>query len=118
MDQTTMLRAAAVLFGLTAVGGLVLAIIRFRGVPRPPLVLAMGHGVIAAAGLTLLVYSALMGSVPLPAQIAALVFVLAATGGMAMNLMYHSKGLALPIPFVIVHGLAAAVGFGLLLSSL
>jgi hypothetical protein len=67
-----MMKVAAGLFGLSLLGGLVLAAIRFSGVPRPPLVFAM----------------------------------------------FHSKGLALPIPLMVVHGLMAVVAFGLLFASL
>jgi hypothetical protein len=118
MDQGTMVRIAALLFGLSAAGGLVMAVMRFRGVPRPPTWFAMGHGLVAAAGLTLLVYAVVMGNLSRLTQISALLFGLAAIGGAAMNLMFHAKQLPLPIPWVITHGLVAVCAFGLLLVSL
>ena len=74
---------------------------RFSGVPRP-----------------LLVYAAVMSSVPFMAQVSACLFVLAAIAGMVMNLVFHSKGLALPVPLMVAHGLVAIVAFGLLFASL
>jgi hypothetical protein len=118
MDQETMVRTAALLFGLSAVGGFVMAVMRFRGIPTPPASFAMGHGVVAAAGLTLLVYATVMGSVSRLTQISTILFALAAVGGAGMQLMFHSKQLPLPIPWVIVHGLVAVCAFGLLLVSL
>jgi hypothetical protein len=118
MDQETMVRTAALLFGLSAVGGLIMAVIRFRGVPTPPTWFAMGHGLVAAAGLTLLVYATVMGSVSRLTQIATVLFALAAVGGGAMQLLFHSKQLPLPIPWVITHGLVAVCAFALLLVGL
>jgi hypothetical protein len=54
-----MLQTATILLGLTAVGGLIMAFIRFSGAERPPSWLAMGHGLLAASGLTLLLYAGL-----------------------------------------------------------
>jgi hypothetical protein len=119
MDTATMLNAATWLFVLSAVGGLVLAIIRFGGTPRPPLFMAMGHGMVACAALTLLVYAILMGGAGSSSiSLAALLFVLAALGGAAMNLLYHSKGLPLPIGLMVGHALLAVVAVGLLVRAL
>lgn len=114
MDTATMLTTATYLFAGSAVGGIIIALMRFSGVPRPPLWFAMGHGLIAAAGLTLLIYATLMGEVPGMVQVATLLFLGAALGGAALNLLYHSKGLALPIPLIIGHGLIAVVALGML----
>ena len=113
-----MLQTAAALFCAAALGGLVMAGIRFSGAPRPPSWLAMGHGLLAAAGLTLLIYAALMVGVPRTAQIAAVLFVIAATAGTALNLLYHSKQLPLPKPLLVAHALLAVAGFVLLLVTL
>ena len=98
METFTMLQTSAVLFGAAALGGLLMAGMRFSGTPRPPTWLAMGHGLLAAAGLTLLIYAAATAGVPRTAQIAMVLFVIAAAGGAAMNLLYHWKLLPLPIP--------------------
>jgi len=52
------MQAAAVLLGAGALGGLVMAGIRLKGEARPPTWLAMVHGVLAAAALTLLIHAA------------------------------------------------------------
>jgi len=114
MDSATMLTTATYLFAASALGGISIAIMRFSGIPRPPLWFAMGHGVAASAGLTLVLYATLMGEVPQLVQFAAVLFLGAALGGAALNLLYHAKGLALPIPLIIGHGLLAAVALGML----
>lgn len=112
-----MLKTATVLFAVAAVGGLVMAAMRFNGSPRPPSWLAMGHGFLAAAGLTLLVYAALTVGISVMAQIGLGLFCVAAVGGAAMNLLFHAKQLPLPIPLMIAHALLAIMGFVLLLLS-
>jgi ABC-type amino acid transport system permease subunit len=114
MDTATMLTTATYLFAAAALGGIIIALMRFSGIPRPPLWFAMGHGVSASAGQTLLIYAACMGEVPQMVQLAAVLFLGAALGGAALNLLYHAKGLALPIPLIIGHGLVAAIALGLL----
>ena len=110
--------AAAVVLGLAALGGLMLAGIRLSGTPRPPTWMALGHGVVAAAGLILLIYAAVSPGIPGLAQVALGVFVLAALGGAALFLGFHLRERPLPIPLVVGHGLIAVTGFVLLLVSL
>ena len=109
-----MLTTATYLLAASALGGITIALMRFRGIPRPPLWFAMGHGLTAAAGLTLVLYATLMGAVPQMDQLAAVLFLGAALGGAALNLLYHAKGLALPIPLILGHGLLATVALGML----
>ena len=47
MELLTMLRTSSVLLAITAVGGVVMAAIRFSGKPSPPSWLAMVHGLLA-----------------------------------------------------------------------
>ncbi len=115
MEPYAMMRAAAALFGAAALGGLLMAGMRFKGIPRPPAWFAMGHGLVAAAGLTLLIYAALVVGVPSMAQLALGLLVIAAIGGATMNLLFHWKLLPLPIPLMIIHALLAVAGFALLL---
>jgi len=115
MNSYTSMQVALVLFGLAALGGLVMAGIRFSGKPRPPSWLALLHGLGAGAGLTLLIYAAVTVGVPPQAQLALGLLVVAAAGGLTMNLMFHQKMQPLPKPMVIGHGLLAAAGFVLLL---
>ena len=109
------MEVAAIVLGLAALGGLTLAAIRLSGTPRPPTWMALGHGAVAASGLILLGYAAATNGIPQLAQIALGVLVLAALGGATIFLGFHMRQRALPIPFVIGHGLLALTGFVLLL---
>jgi hypothetical protein len=106
---------ALVLFGIAALGGLVLATQRFRGAPQPALPLALLHGAIAAAGLIALIVAVTgaAGTVNL-AKAALVVFLVAALGGFFLISQHLSKK-PLPIPVVVIHALVAVTGFILLL---
>ena len=117
MDMIMMLKTATALFAAAALGGVIMAVIRFSGQPRPPSWLAMGHGLLAASGLTLLAYAHCTVGVPAYAQYALVLFLIAAIGGAAMNLLFHDKQRSLPIPLMIVHALLAVSAFMLLLLS-
>jgi hypothetical protein len=113
---------SAILFALAALGGLTLAVMHFRsgGRERPPTALAVGHGLVAAAALVLLVIGVLgaaAGSSTLPV-VALAIFVVAALGGAYLFLGKHLRGQALPSAVVVVHGLAAVAGFLVLLAFL
>ena len=58
MEPGSILKTATVLLALGALGGLLMAGMRFAGRPHPPAWLAMLHGVLAAAAITLLLYAA------------------------------------------------------------
>ncbi len=118
MEMMMMLKTATALFAAAAMGGVIMAIIRFSGQPRPPSWLAMGHGLMAAAGLTLLAYAQCTVGVPAFALYALVLFIIAAVGGASMNLLFHAKQLPLPIPLMIVHALLAVSAFALLLLSI
>ena len=105
-----MLRTGIVLLALTAAGGLLAAGIRFAGRPHPPSFIAMLHGLLAAAGLTLVVYVAVVSGLPQPALIGVLLLLVAVLGGLLLNLGYHWKNLPLPIWLVLAHAAIAAVG--------
>jgi hypothetical protein len=110
-----MLRTAACLLVLTALGGLLMAGIRFMGKRNPPPWIAMLHGLLAGAGVTLLAYASLTAAVPATATIALLLFVLAALGGLVLNLKYEWNRALLPAPLLVGHAVVAVVGFVLLL---
>jgi len=112
------MQAAAILLGITALGGLVMAIGRWRGAPRPPDWLAMLHGLLAAAGLTLLVHAALTVGLPSLALLSLGLFVVAALGGVYLNLRYHTKLLPLPKGWILGHAALGVVAYGLLLLAL
>src|SRR5262245_46740663 len=101
---------AAWLLGFAALGGLTLAGIRLSGRPRPPTWMALGHGVVAASGLSLLAYAAVVSGIPTLAQQALGVLVLAALGGSVLFVGFHLRQRPLPIPLVIGHGLVAVIG--------
>ena len=115
MEPALILLTSTSLLAIAAAGGLVMAGIRFMADRPPPAALAMLHGFLAAAAVTLLLYAA--ATVGLPGMaLAALAFLLAAAGGgVILNLNYHWKQLPLPTWLVVVHAGAAVVGFMLLL---
>lgn len=117
MESATMLMTAVVLFTLTALGGLVMAFIRFGGKHNPPAWLAMLHGLLAAAGLTLLTYATFTTDVPATAKLALLLFLVAAGGGAILSLAYKWKQILLPGWLVTVHATAAVLAFVLLLAA-
>lgn len=110
-----MLQTATLLLAITALGGLLMAGIRFASKRNPPAWLAMLHGLLAASGLTLLVYAAFMQQVPALAKVALALFLLAAAGGAVMSLAYKWRQRLLPAWLVLAHALLAATGFVLLL---
>jgi hypothetical protein len=101
---------ALALFALAAIGGVILAVIRFRGAPYPPMGLALVHGAAAAAGLIALFMAVAPGGAPSSATTALVLFLLAALGGFFL-FSYHMRKLALPSWLVVVHALVAVVGF-------
>ena len=114
MDVASMLQVSVLLFLVAALGGVTMAGIRFAGKHNPPAWLAMFHGLLAAAGLTLLAYAAKAEGVPAMAQLALLLFLVAAGGGAVLSLRYKWNNLLLPAWLVIVLALAAVLGFVLL----
>jgi hypothetical protein len=108
---------AAIVLSFAALGGITMAAIRLNGAPRPPILLALGHGAIALVGLAMLAYAAVNPGLPQAAQISLGLFVLAALGGISIFALFHAKNLPLPIPFVLGHGLLALTALGLLWAS-
>ena len=117
MESATMLLTAVALFTLAALGGLLMAGIRFGGKRNPPAWLAMLHGLLAAAGLTLLAYATFTTGVPATANLALLLFLVAAGGGAILSLAYKWKQILLPAWLVVVHATAAVLAFVLLLAA-
>ena len=113
MDALTLMRTATVLLGVTALGGLLMAVMRFAGAERPPSWLAMLHGLLAGSGLTLLLYAGFAVGIARTAWYGIGLLVLAALGGVLLNLAYHDKRLPLPVSIVLVHAVIAAAGFAL-----
>lgn len=118
MEPYVSMQVTAILFGIAAAGGLLMAGMRISGVMQPPTWLAMGHGFMAVAGLTLLVYAQATVGLPPFALAATSLLLLTASGGVAMNLLFHWRRVSLPLPLVIGHGLFAVTGIALLLLNL
>ncbi|HEU5237722.1 MAG TPA: hypothetical protein VFU37_11300 [Pyrinomonadaceae bacterium] len=111
-----MLAAAAVLFALAALGGLILAglHLKTKGAPIP---LAVVHGVLAAAALALLIIAVTQMASAGAVGVALAIFVVAALGGFVLFAMHLMKKM-LPPGLIVVHGLVAVVAFAVLLISL
>ncbi|MES2957382.1 MAG: hypothetical protein V4792_04290 [Pseudomonadota bacterium] len=114
MEPAMILKTATALLAIAATGGLVMGGIRFASDRQPPAALAMLHGFLAAAAVTLLLYAAVTIGLPRMAMVAIALFLVAAAGGVILNLNHHWKQRPLPKWLVIVHALAAVVGFALL----
>jgi hypothetical protein len=118
MDSFSMMKTAVVLLAIAAVGGLTMAVIRFRGADRPPSWITMLHGFLAGAAMTLLLYAWATVGLPGLAKAAVGIFVVVALVGAWINLNFHSKMLPLPKNVVVIHGIVAVIAFVMLLLSL
>lgn len=118
MEPMLVMQTAAVILAISAVGGIAMALIRFSGKPHPPIALAMLHGFLSAAAVTLLLYAALTTGLPSLANVALVLFLAAAVGGVALNLGFHWKAIPLPKWLVLVHGGVAVCGFLCLLAAI
>ena len=117
MEPVLIMKTACGLLALAALGGVTMAGIRFAGKPQPPIWLAMGHGFLSAAALTLLLYAWFTIGLPALASWALLFFLIAAAGGAFLNLNYHWKMQPLPKGMIVGHGGIAVIGFALLLAA-
>lgn len=117
MEPMLMMQTAAVVLTLSAVGGATMAVIRFGGKPHPPIWLAMLHGFLSAAAVTLLLYASFTTGLPRLANVALVLFVVAAFGGVVLNLNFHWRAIPLPKWLVLVHALIAVVGYLCLLAA-
>ena len=114
MEPALMMKTSLALLTVTALGGLSMAVIRFARDANPPSWLAMLHGLLAGAALTLLLYAYFTVGLPTLACWALLLFLAAAAGGAFLNLNFHWKLQPLPKPIVLVHAGVAVLGYGLL----
>lgn len=118
MEPNLSMQTAAVLLGISALGGLLMAGMRFSGRAYPPAALAMLHGLLSGGALTLLIYAYFTVGLPMYAAVATLLFAIAALGGVTLNLGYHWNHQPLPKWLVAVHALVAVAGYGLLLAAI
>lgn len=109
-----MLKIAALVFAIGAVGGLVMAMSVLRG-QLAPWALSLLHAALGATGLVLTGIVVLQGSPEGQGMIpvALLILVIAALGGFYLA-SYHARKASPPKPVVLVHAGAAVVGFLLL----
>jgi hypothetical protein len=106
---------ALILFGIAALGGLLLVFLRVSNKPLP-LPLALVHGALAATGIALLAASVLGSGGPERARLALGLFVLAALGGFVL-FSFHLRKKQLPMGVVMVHALVALAAFLILLGA-
>jgi hypothetical protein len=111
MDSRQLLQVAVWLFAIAAAGGLVMAGIRFGMQRNPPPWLSMLHGLLAASGLTLVIYAGFTTDAPALARWGAGILLVAAAGGALLNLGYNWKDRLLPGSIVLLHAALAIVGF-------
>ena len=111
-----MLGVAVVLFALAALGGIILAALHLKR-KSAPIPLALLHGLLAAAGLVLLIIAVVQMASAGPAGVALVIFIIAALGGFVLFAMHVTRK-PLPEGLIVVHGLVAVVAFIVLLVAL
>jgi hypothetical protein len=108
-----MLWVAVVAFGLAALGGLTMLMMRLGNRPLP-MPLAVLHGLGAATGLVCLAAAVLGGGAPPFATYALVGFGAGALGGFYL-FSIHLRGQVHPVAIILVHGSIAVTSFVLLL---
>lgn len=108
-----MMLTVIILFALAAVGGLVLTWMHLQN-GDAPLLFAGGHGVLAATGLVLLLWTVLQAGASGMLWTATILFILAALGGFFL-IVKHLRGESLSPGLMYGHGGTAVVAFVLLL---
>lgn len=101
------------LLGVAALGGIALFILRLREAEGVPVGLAVGHGVLAAAGVVLLAISVDRGTATGLAAGALALFVLAALGGVYLFASHLRTG-SFGVGSAVIHAGVAVVAFALL----
>lgn len=114
MEPALMMRTALALLTLAALGGVAMAVTRFAKDTNPSSALAMAHGLLAGAALTLLIYAYFTVGLPALACWSLLFLAVAAAGGTYLNLRFHAAKVPLPKGVVVGHAMLAVVGYGLL----
>jgi hypothetical protein len=114
MEPATMIRTALALLTVAALAGAVMVVLRFARGTNPPSSIAMGHGLLAGAGLTLLIYARFTVGLPALASWSLLLLVASAAGGVYVNLAYHDKDIPIPAGITIGHAVIAVAGYLLL----
>lgn len=103
-----------IFFAIGAVLGLVMLEVRRRNV-RIPYALPIGHGVFVVAGLVSLWVGLVMASeITRVLFVAAILFLIAAAGGLILLLTYFLRKVRIPMSLIVAHGVVAATAFALL----
>ena len=110
-----MIVTALVLFALAALGGIILASFRLSKKPLPVPVFVL-HGLLAAAGLVVLIVAIATGAGSTLRNVVLVLFIVAALVGFVLLSLDLRKKL-LPMPLLVIHALVAVVSFALLLST-
>lgn len=110
-----MIATSIVLFLVTAIVGIYMAA-RIFGGAVPPWIAVILHGVLAASGLLVLLYSLYIGPQPMPLMIGAGLILVAALGGFFM-FSFQLRKQAPPKAVVAVHAIAAVLGVVCLLGN-
>ena len=108
-----MLVLSVILFAIAALGGLVLGVLGLRQRDLP-IWLSLIHGVVAAAGLITLILGIMQGNAGTLPIVSLILFLIAALGGFVL-FSYHLRRKPHPKGLIVIHALAAAVAFVLLL---
>lgn len=103
-----MLNYALIIFGIAAIGGLVLANSVLRG-KLAPWSISLLHAVLGATGLLLVLITLMNGAASI-VRTAFIILVIAAIGGFYLASLHLRKKVA-PVAVVIVHALVAVAGF-------
>ncbi|QDU25309.1 hypothetical protein ETAA8_03730 [Anatilimnocola aggregata] len=112
------MNTAAVLFVVAALGGVTMLAMRLLGHGRPPIWLAIGHGIVAISGLASLGFAYSQATLPTSAMWALVLLALAALGGATLFGGFHLRGRPLPLFLIAGHGILALTGTGLLLAAI
>jgi len=108
-----MLAASIIFFAIAAVYGVWLAGMFLKNKPVTPGT-ALGHGIVAAIGLVLLLIIGYQLGFTTLSGWSVILFIVAVIGGVVMFYLHLTKG-APPVQIIVVHALAAVAGFLLLL---
>lgn len=108
---------ATICFGLAALGGITMAAMMLSGKARPPMILALGHGVLVISGFVFLLRARSVASLPQLGEYALYALIAAALGGLAMFILFHLRNKPLPTLLVLGHGAIALTGLGMLITA-
>jgi hypothetical protein len=103
---------ALILFGVAALGGVLLAVKVFSG-SQPPWPLSILHAALGAAGIISLLLAISSTAFGGAAWVAFILFVVAALGGFFLA-SFHARGQSHPKPVVVIHAGVAVLAFLLL----